>query len=138
MTRFLVTGASGLLGLNFGMQMAAQYDVVGVKDLDETRHVGTLEVVGQPDIHIEGGNGVRVRDLRKACGFEAVFGPVRAEDLPRYLDRGEDEAMQQKTLADIAAFETVLSERIKALAGSGQVLACGPEPMLKVVRKYMP
>ena len=25
--------------------------------------------------------------------------------------------MQQKTLADIAAFETVLSERIKALAG---------------------
>ena len=46
------------------------------------------------------------------------------------------EAMQQKTPADIAAFETVLSDRIRALAGKGQVLACGPEPMLKVVRKY--
>ena len=51
-------------------------------------------------------------------------------------DRIKSEAMQQKTMADIADFETVLSERIKALAGVGQVLACGPEPMLKVVRRY--
>ncbi len=44
-----------------------------------------------------GANGVRARDLRKACGFEAVFGPVRAEDLPRYLDHGIDEAMREVT-----------------------------------------
>jgi hypothetical protein len=42
-------------------------------------------------------NGVRARDLRKACGFEAVFGPVRAKDLPRYLDHGIDEAMREVT-----------------------------------------
>jgi dihydroorotate dehydrogenase electron transfer subunit len=50
--------------------------------------------------------------------------------------RIKSEAMQQKTPADIAEFETVLSDRIKALAGKGRVLACGPGPMLKVVRKY--
>ena len=50
--------------------------------------------------------------------------------------RIESEAMQQKTPADIADFEKVLAGRIEALAGKGQVLACGPEPMLKVVRKY--
>jgi hypothetical protein len=44
-----------------------------------------------------GGNGVRTRDLRRACGFEAVFGPVRAEDLPCYLDHGIDEAMREVT-----------------------------------------
>ncbi|GAB6110641.1 mercury methylation corrinoid protein HgcA [Desulfomicrobium salsuginis] len=46
-----------------------------------------------------GANGVRARDLRKACGFEAVFGPVRAEDLPRYLDHGVDEAMREVTFS---------------------------------------
>ena len=46
-----------------------------------------------------GANGVRARDLRKACGFEAVFGPVRAEDLPRYLDHGIDEAMREVTFS---------------------------------------
>ena len=46
------------------------------------------------------------------------------------------ESMQQKNPTDLAAFEQVLSERIKALAGKGQILACGPEPMLKVIHKY--
>ena len=46
-----------------------------------------------------GANGVRARDLRKACGFEAVFGPVRAEDLPRYLDHGIDEPMREVTFS---------------------------------------
>lgn len=44
-----------------------------------------------------GANGVRIRDIRKATGFEAVLGPIRAEDLPRYLDQGEDEAMREVT-----------------------------------------
>lgn len=45
-------------------------------------------------------------------------------------------ALQQKNVEDFTAFEHVLAEQIKDLAGKGQVLACGPEPMLKVVRKY--
>lgn len=46
------------------------------------------------------------------------------------------QAMQQTSKADIEAFGQVLAERIKALAGTGQVLACGPEPMLRVIRTY--
>ncbi|NCC23989.1 MAG: hypothetical protein EOM25_02125 [Deltaproteobacteria bacterium] len=33
-------------------------------------------------------NGVRAADIRRATGFDAVFGPVRAEDLPSFLDGG--------------------------------------------------
>ncbi len=32
--------------------------------------------------------GVAVRKLPKLCGFSGVFGPVRAEDLPTFLDAG--------------------------------------------------
>ena len=53
-----------------------------------------------------------------------------------YMYSIPSEAMQQKTPEDIAAFAQVLSERIRALAGKGQVLACGPEPMLRAVRRY--
>ncbi|SMP47626.1 CO dehydrogenase/acetyl-CoA synthase delta subunit [Desulfonatronum zhilinae] len=42
-------------------------------------------------------NGVRLRDVRKATGFETVLGPIRAEDLPRFLDQGPDEAMREVT-----------------------------------------
>jgi hypothetical protein len=64
-----------------------------------------------------GANGVRARDLRKACGFEAVFGPVRAEDLPRYLDQGIDEAMREVTFslrerATVIPVELVLGWKI--------------------------
>ncbi|PKO17690.1 MAG: hypothetical protein CVU39_04200 [Chloroflexi bacterium HGW-Chloroflexi-10] len=48
MTRFLVTGASGLLGLNFGMQMAAQHDVVGV--VNQNALTGTPFQVLQQDL----------------------------------------------------------------------------------------
>lgn len=63
-----------------------------------------------------GANGVRVRDIRKACGFSAEFGPVRAQDLPRYLDHGEDEAMREVTFtlkerAEVIPVELVLSRR---------------------------
>ena len=64
-----------------------------------------------------GANGVRARDLRKACGFEAVFGPVRAEDMPRYLDHGIDEAMRTVTFtlrerAEVIPVELVLGWKI--------------------------
>jgi acetyl-CoA decarbonylase/synthase complex subunit gamma len=35
-----------------------------------------------------GGPGVAAHKIKKATGFKAVFGPIRAEDLPAYLDSG--------------------------------------------------
>ncbi len=32
--------------------------LVHIEDFDEPGHVGALEIVGQSDIHVEGGNGV--------------------------------------------------------------------------------
>lgn len=63
-----------------------------------------------------GANGVRLRDIRTTCGFTAEFGPVRAEDLPRYLDHGPDEAMREVTFslrerAAVIPVELVLSRR---------------------------
>ncbi|PTN36888.1 hypothetical protein C6366_08455 [Desulfonatronum sp. SC1] len=42
-------------------------------------------------------NGVRLRDVRKATGFEVILGPIRAGDLPLFLDQGPDEAMREVT-----------------------------------------
>ncbi len=101
--------------------------------IDETR----------PNLILAGGVGiapfVMLARRERTDNLSMLFG--HRLDLEHYpyaeiAARIRSEAMQQKTLADIAAFETVLSDRIKALAGIGQVLACGPEPMLKVVRKY--
>ncbi|MCX6651608.1 MAG: mercury methylation corrinoid protein HgcA [Methanomassiliicoccales archaeon] len=33
-------------------------------------------------------SGVTARDVKEGCGFKVEFGPVRAEDLPSFLDRG--------------------------------------------------
>jgi hypothetical protein len=43
--------------------------------------------------------GVKSREVKLGCGFQALFGPVRAEDLPEYLHRGNqgDEAMREVT-----------------------------------------
>ena len=39
--------------------------------------------------------GVSAHEVRKGCGFQVEYGPVRAEDLPVYLDSGEcTEAMR--------------------------------------------
>ncbi len=34
--------------------------------------------------------GVKARDLRRACGFSAEFGPVRSADLPAFLKSGNE------------------------------------------------
>ncbi|MRR17731.1 MAG: acetyl-CoA synthase subunit gamma [Deltaproteobacteria bacterium] len=53
-----------------------------------------------------GAPGVAAHQIRKFSGFKVYFGPVRAEDLPAYLDAGlaADEAMRRVTfgLADRA------------------------------------
>ncbi|BBD08721.1 CO dehydrogenase/acetyl-CoA synthase delta subunit, TIM barrel [Desulfovibrio ferrophilus] len=46
-----------------------------------------------------GATGVSAHKLRKACGFGAEFGPIRAADLPRYLEQGADETMRRATFS---------------------------------------
>lgn len=60
-----------------------------------------------------GANGTRIRDIRSATGFSAEFGPIRAMDLPRYLDHGADDAMRMVTFtlkerAEVIPVEVVL------------------------------
>lgn len=97
----------------------------------------------RPNLILAGGIGiapfVMLARRERTDNLAMLFG--HRLDLQHYpygeiAARISSEAMQQKTREDIALFETVLSDRIKALAGVGQVLACGPEPMLKVVRRY--
>ena len=87
-----------------------------------------------------GANGVRARDLRQACGFEAMFGPVRAEDLPRYLERGEDEAMREVTFtlkerATVIPVELVLGWKLvlTAFAVAALLSLIGPEFSLDAI-----
>ena len=46
-----------------------------------------------------GATGVASHKLKKMCGFEGVFGPLRAEDIPRFMDtsRKADETMRSVT-----------------------------------------
>jgi hypothetical protein len=46
-----------------------------------------------------GATGVSGREVKKGCGFEVVWGPVRADDLPRFLENGAkaDEGMREVT-----------------------------------------
>ncbi|NLW82101.1 MAG: hypothetical protein GXY42_10580 [Desulfovibrionales bacterium] len=73
------------------------FNAAGVSE--QVRKTGLERVVSHRQLILPqlGANGVRALDLRRTCGFEAVFGPVRAEDLPRYLDQGIDEAMREVT-----------------------------------------
>ena len=43
--------------------------------------------------------GVSAHTLKKKCGFKGVFGPIRAEDIPHYLQNGRkvDESMRKVT-----------------------------------------
>jgi len=98
---------------------------------------------GRPNLILAGGVGiapfVMLARRDRTDNLSVLFGHrLGLEHYPygEIAARIESEAMQQKTPADIADFEKVLAGRIEALAGKGQVLACGPEPMLKVVRKY--
>lgn len=42
--------------------------------------------------------GVAVRRLPKLCGFSGVFGPLRAEDLPAFLDAGMQAGPEMRTI----------------------------------------
>jgi dihydroorotate dehydrogenase electron transfer subunit len=126
-------GTRRLAGLEPGDKVAVWGPLGRWFRIDEGRH----------NLILAGGVGiapfVMLTRREKRDNLSMLFG--HRLDLEHYpfaeiAARIGSEALQQKTSADIAAFETVLSDRIRALAGRGQVLACGPEPMLKVVRKY--
>jgi CO dehydrogenase/acetyl-CoA synthase delta subunit len=48
-----------------------------------------------------GAPGVAARQVRKGCGFEVIWGPVRAADLPAFLEGGcvAEESMRQVTFS---------------------------------------
>jgi len=86
---------------------------------EQVRKTGLERIVSHRRLILPqlGANGVRALDLRKTSGFEAIFGPVRAEDLPRYLDHGIDEAMRAVTFslkerAEVIPVELVLGWKI--------------------------
>ncbi len=48
-----------------------------------------------------GATGVASHKLNKLCGFKGIFGPLRAEDIPRFLHNGKkaDESMRAVTFS---------------------------------------
>jgi hypothetical protein len=45
------------------------------------------------------GNGVKYRDVKRLSGWEAVFGPVYAHDIPEYLSRGAEMTESMKRVS---------------------------------------
>lgn len=95
----------------------------------------------RPNLILAGGVGiapfVMLARREKTDNLSMLFGHRLSLDSYPYADiatRIASQSMQQTTPADIAVFADVLDERIAALAGKGQVLCCGPGPMLKAVR----
>jgi hypothetical protein len=110
--------------------------------IEQVRKTGLERVVSHRRLILPqlGANGVRARDIRRACGFEAVFGPVRAEDLPRYLDQGIDEAMREVTFtlrerAAVVPVELVLGWKLILYSFIAAVLLSlmGPELSLPAI-----
>ncbi len=54
-------------------------------------------------------------------------------ELPQKVNKTH---LNQQTAGDIVSFQKVLEKRIRDFSGRGRILACGPSPFLKVVRKY--
>jgi len=111
---------------------------------EQVRKTGLEHVVSHRRLILPqlGANGVRARDLRRACGFEAVFGPVNAKDLPRYLEHGEDEAMREVTFtlkerAAVIPVELVLGWKLilAAFAVAAVLSLIGPKFSLDAIRQ---
>jgi hypothetical protein len=65
------------------------------------RQTGLDKVVGHRKIILPqlGAPGVSAPNVKKGCGFEVIWGPVRAEDLPVFLEAGQkaEEHMRRVT-----------------------------------------
>lgn len=67
-----------------------------------------------------GAPGVAAHEVSKRTGFRAVYGPVRAEDLPTFLDRGLEATaeMRQKTFPLPERAVLIPVELVSALKGA--------------------
>lgn len=69
----------------------------------QVQRAGLEKIVSHRELILPqfGATGVAARELRKLCGFKGIFGPLRAEDIPRFLDNGKkaDEPMRTVTFS---------------------------------------
>lgn len=104
--------------------------------IDQIRKTGLHKVITHKRLILPqlGANGVNAREIRKATGFEAEFGPVRAQDIDRYLKFGADEAMREVTFtlrerAEVIPVELMFGGRpvLWAFAAALLLSLIGPE-----------
>lgn len=69
----------------------------------QVQRAGLAEIVSHRELILPqfGATGVASHELNKLCGFKGIFGPLRAEDIPRFLDNGNkaDETMRMVTFS---------------------------------------
>jgi hypothetical protein len=69
----------------------------------QVQRAGLEKIVSHRELILPqfGATGVAARQLRKLCGFKGIFGPLRAEDIPGFLDHGKkaDEPMRSVTFS---------------------------------------
>lgn len=67
----------------------------------QVQRAGLVNIVSHRELILPqfGATGVASQKLQKMCGFNGVFGPLRAEDIPRFMDnsRKADETMRSVT-----------------------------------------
>ena len=71
-----------------------------------------------------GGPGIAAHEVKKRSGFGVLYGPVRAEDLPRFLAAGlkADDGMRRVTFTTAERLVLVPMELVPALRGSVPLL----------------
>src|SRR5262249_41011228 len=107
--------------------------LVRVEDLDEARHVRTLELVGQADVHVEHGNGI----LYAARAFG---------DPDRVADRLDADLIDGELTPVLGVLDVGDGERItgihESLSSHGArywtILTCVPFPLFQGARAKCP
>ena len=77
--------------------------------------------------------GVAAHQVRKLSGFKAIFGPIRAEDLPAFMDNGMKATaeMRFKTFTTWERFVLIPVELVEALKAALVII-----PMLSDPQRY--
>jgi len=69
----------------------------------QVQQAGLEKIVSHRELILPqfGASGVASHKLKKKCGFRAIFGPLRAEDIPQFLQNGKkaDEKMRTVTFS---------------------------------------
>jgi hypothetical protein len=63
-----------------------------------------------------GATGIDAFEVRKKCGFEVLYGPVRARDLPRFLDSGAVDSTMRSVTFDLAERVVLIPVELYLLA----------------------